>query len=244
MKLPNKKSPPKTKNARKILIYSMPKTGKTELLTLLENNLIIDLEGGTRMFESMTIEAKTAKELYAIIEMLRTKKDELKSFPYKFITLDTATALETIVNSLAIAMYKQTPMGKNYNGKDITTLPNGAGYQWIRKAFMKVIDDFSEFCETLILTAHLKDKYIDKNGEIVSSKDIDLQGKLKSIVCANMDAIGYLYRKEENENWLSFKTSEDIISGARPVHLSNKEFKISVKNDNNNLEVFWDKIFV
>lgn len=109
---------------------------------------------------------------------------------------------------------------------------------------MRVIDDFSEFCETLILTAHLKDKYIDKNGEVVSSKDIDLQGKLKSIVCANMDAIGYLYRKEENENWLSFKTSEDIISGARPPHLSNKEFKISVKNDKNQLEVFWDKIFV
>lgn len=127
MELPTKKSPAKTKNAGKLLIYSMPKTGKTELLSLLDNNLIVDLEEGTKMFESMNIEAKNAKELYQIVKSLKESKEKTGKNVYKFITIDTATALESIVNDLAIAMYKQTPMGKNYNGKDITTLPNGAG---------------------------------------------------------------------------------------------------------------------
>lgn len=243
MELPTKKTPASSKNARKMLIYSMPKTGKTELLTKLESNLIIDLEEGCVMFDSMKVEASNAKELYQIISAIKEKKEEKGKNPYKYITLDTATALETIVNGLAIAMYKKTPMGKNYTGGDITTLPNGAGYQWIRKAFMKVINDCADLCDTLILVAHLKDKYIDKNGESVSSKDIDLQGKLKSIVCANMDAIGYLYRKEDSKNWLSFKSSEDVISGARPPHLSNKEFLISEKSEKG-LKTYWEQIFV
>jgi hypothetical protein len=48
--------------------------------------------------------------------------------PYKYVTVDTVTALEDMIQPLAVKIYRQTPMGKNYDGDNVTTLPNGAGY--------------------------------------------------------------------------------------------------------------------
>jgi hypothetical protein len=53
-----------------------------------------------------------------------------------------------------------------------------------------------------------------------------------------------LYRKNDGENYLTFKSSDDVICGARPQHLSNKEFLISKKEENNVLKTFWNEIFI
>jgi len=47
--------------------------------------------------------------------------------PYKYVTLDTVTALEDMVKPLAAKLYRETPMGKNFSGDDVIKLPNGAG---------------------------------------------------------------------------------------------------------------------
>jgi hypothetical protein len=62
-----------------------------------------------------------------------------------------------------------------------------------------------------------------------------------------MDAIGILYRNKKNNNELivSFKTVyDDLITGARPKHLRNKEFVISKLNENGKFEFYWDKIYL
>ena len=47
---------------------------------------------------------------------------------YKYITIDTISALEeNYAIDLALKIYKDTPMGKNFQGTDVRTLPNGAG---------------------------------------------------------------------------------------------------------------------
>ena len=43
------------------------------------------------------------------------------------ITIDTVSALEDISLELANKLYKNTPMGRNWIGDDVTKLPNGAG---------------------------------------------------------------------------------------------------------------------
>ena len=43
-------------------------------------------------------------------------------------------------------------MGKNYQGTDIRTLPNGSGYMYIRQAVRKVIDMFRTLCENISCT--------------------------------------------------------------------------------------------
>jgi hypothetical protein len=109
-------------------------------------------------------------------------------------------------------------MGKNFDGDNVTTLPNGAGYLYIRQAFFQVLDFIDTLAPHIILSGHIKDKVVDDKGEMVMSANIDLTGKIKSLICANADAIGYMYRKG-NKTILSFKTSEEaqVHPGTRRI---------------------------
>ena len=133
-------------------------------------------------------------------------------------------------------------MGKNYSDDNLTTLPNGAGYLYIRQAFFQVLDFIDTLAPTIILAGHIKDKVVDDKGEMVMSANIDLTGKIKSLICANADAIGYMYRKG-NKTILSFKTNDDVICGARPEHLSNAEIVITEMIDGV-VKTTWDKVFI
>ena len=133
-------------------------------------------------------------------------------------------------------------MGKNYDGDNITSLPNGAGYLYIRQAFFQVLDFVDTLAEYVILSGHIKDKQVDDKGEMVMSANIDLTGKIKSLVCANADAIGYMYRKGP-KTILSFKTNEEVTCGARPDHLRNKEIVIADSSEGP-LKVSWDEVYI
>ena len=102
--------------------------------------------------------------------------------------------------------------------------------------------------------SHVKDSSINKQGKDLNAKDVALTGKLKQIVCANADAIGFMFRNPTNFNQtiLSFKTHEqDLATGARPPHLSNQEFVIleltnpdyAAKNEPKIFKDNWSQIF-
>jgi hypothetical protein len=204
----------------------------------LENCLILDLEDGSRFVDAMRIKAKDTTEIYNITEEIKKQGK-----PYRYIAIDTATALEAMCLPLALKLYKQTAMGKNYNDH-ILNLPNGAGYKYLRDAYEMVLGMIEGACERVLILGHLKDKIIDKAGKEVSSKDIDLTGKLRNITCAGADAIGYLFR-DGNKNVLSFETTEDITCGARPAHLRHKRIVVSEYDPTTDiLETHWDKIYI
>jgi hypothetical protein len=148
-----------------------------------------------------------------------------------------------MVGPLAIKLYKQTSMGKNYDGDNILSLPNGAGYLYLRQAFFQVLDFIDTLAPHIILSGHIKDKQVDDKGEMVLAANIDLTGKIKSLICANADAIGYMYRKG-NKTILSFKTNEEVTCGARPEHLRNEEIAVTEMNESGGLEFHWDKVFI
>lgn len=235
--LPTTKVKAQRVNPKRLVIYSKPKTGKTTCYAGLENNLILDLENGTDFLEALKIPINNLQELLDAGKAIREANK-----PYTYITIDTVTALEEMIQPLAIKLYKQTPMGKNYDGDNITTLPNGAGYLYIRQAFFQVLDYVDTLADFVILSGHIKDKQVDDKGEMVMSANIDLSGKLKSLVCANADAIGYMYRKGP-KTILSFKTNEEVTCGARPDHLRNKEIVIADSSEGS-LKISWDEVYV
>ena len=234
--LPTSKVKATQVNPKRLLIYSKPKTGKTTAFAGLENNLLIDLENGSNYVDALKIKVNSLKELFdagkAIIEANK---------PYKYVTIDTVTALEEMIMPLAVKLYRNTTMGKNFDGENVLTLPNGAGYLYIRQAFFQVLDFIDTLAPHIILSGHIKDKQVDDKGQMVMSANIDLTGKIKSLICANADAIGYMYRRG-NETVLSFKTNEEVTCGARPEHLRNEEIVISEMIDGK-VSVNWDKIY-
>lgn len=234
--LPTKKVKAERINPKRLVIYSKPKTGKTTALAGLENNLIIDLEDGSDYVEALKIKVNNLAELKAVGEQIKANNK-----PYKYIAIDTVTALEDMVKTLALTKYKETPMGARYTGDDVLKLPNGAGYLYLREAFFQVLDYIDSLADHIILVGHIKDKQVDDSGELVMAANIDLTGKIKSLICANADAIGYIFRRD-NQTVVSFKTNEEVTCGARPDHLKNQEIVLA-EEVNGKIITHWDKIY-
>ena len=61
--LPKEKTKIKTENPKNLIIFGLPKVGKTTVLSMLPKALIIDLEDGTDYVEAFTVKAKSYVEL-------------------------------------------------------------------------------------------------------------------------------------------------------------------------------------
>ena len=126
--LPMKKVSAETKSPKNLIIFSKPKVGKTSLLSELENCLIIDLEDGTDYVDAIKLKARSIQDIKAIGKAIKDA-----DYPYKYVAVDTITALEEMCVPLAEEMYSKSSMGKNWftEGKDkygtILNMPNGAG---------------------------------------------------------------------------------------------------------------------
>ena len=242
--LPKEKSVPKINNPKFLILAGRPKAGKSTLMTALENNLIIDLEDGYQALSALVVQARSINDFAEIANALKTEINNNEGkFPYKYITIDNATRLEEMCLSYAVQLYRQTPMGKNYQGTDVRTLPNGSGYMYLRQAVRKVIDMFRGLCETFILITHTKDRQINFEGTEVNEIAIDLAGKLGDILCGEADAIGYVYRKK-NETIISFEGGEGTVREARANHLRGKKIVVAESDNDNNITFHMDKIFL
>jgi len=244
--LPTKKVKASIKSPKNLIIFSKPKIGKTSLISELDNCLILDLEDGSKYLDALKVKATSFEEIKEIGKAIKEQ-----GHPYKYVAVDTITALEEIVLPYAEYLYSKSPMGKNWfspgGGKErygtIIGLPEGSGYYWSRQAFTKVTNYILTWAPYTIFVGHVKDIVLEKNGANFSSLDLDLTGKLKRIAASNADAIGYLYRKGD-KNILSFKTTNDISSGARPTHLRNEEFVISEITEKGGYATHWEKVYI
>lgn len=240
--LPTEKVKAKVSNPRFLIIFGKPKSGKTTIVSELENNLIIDLEGGSQFLDALSVQARNVADLGEIAAAIRQKNKECNGFFYKHITIDNATRLEEMTLSYALTLYNQTPMGKSYRG-DVRMLPNGTGWFYIRQAVRKVIDMFRELCEEFILVGHTKDKLVNKEGEELSEMQLDLAGRLSDIICGEADAIGYVYRKK-NQTLISFQGGENNIVEARAPHLRGKTVVIAESDESGKITTDWNKIYL
>ena len=241
--LPTKPVPAESTNPSYLVLYGLPKAGKTSCVAQLPNNLIIDLEGGSKFIDALAIQARSITDLGEIAQAIRAKNEEVGHNFYKHITIDNATRLEDICMSYACTLYRKTELGKNWKGDDVTTLARGAGYKYLRDAVKKVIDMFKDLCDEFILIGHVKDSITDKDGQEVNAKEIDLVGKLGRIICGLADAVGYVYRKE-NETHISFKGGNgDSVLEARAKHIAGRDIVIATGNEDGSLTTYWDKVY-
>jgi hypothetical protein len=243
--LPTTKVKPLTSSPENLILFSKPKCGKTSLISKLDDCLILDTEKGSRYLEALKVEIDSVEDLMKVGKAIKSA-----GFPYKYVAVDTVTALEDILIPYAERLYSNKPQGAKWfepgGGKEkygsILHLPNGAGYMFIREAYDKIIEYIKKLAPRTILIGHVKDTILEKNGAEFNSLDLDLTGKIKRIACSRADAIGYIYRKGD-KNYISFKTSDEVSCGARNEHLKNQEFVISEYVDGV-YTTYWDKIYI
>lgn len=249
--LPTTEMPATEVNPKTLVIFGHTKQGKTTAVANLKDNLIIDLEGGTRYYNCMKIDVKAEAEKSSrtnwevfkdIIMELKQHKETHGKNMYKYITIDTVGVLEDVIMPYAIQLHMMAPQNKNFKGKDLKAVPNGAGWLAIREAFFNVIAMLNLYCDTAILIAHTKGKTINRRGSELTVTDIDVSGKMSQMLAANADAIALIYRKK-NQTILSFKSDELVAAGARIDHLREREIVLYESDENDNMTFHWDKIF-
>jgi len=126
--LPMGKLMAEVKSPKNLIIFSKPKVGKTTLLANLDNCLLVDLEDGSDYVSAMKVKARSIDDIKKIGKAIKDAE-----YPYKYVALDTITALEEMCIPLAEEMYSKSSMGKNWftEGKPkygtILNMPNGAG---------------------------------------------------------------------------------------------------------------------
>ena len=69
--LPKEKLKARIENPRFLILFGKPKSGKTTLASKLDNNLIVDLEGGSEFLEALAIQARSVNDLGEIANAIR-----------------------------------------------------------------------------------------------------------------------------------------------------------------------------
>lgn len=198
----------------------------------------MDFEQGTTYVDALKVQINSLKELK---ECIKAIKDAGK--PYKYITIDTITAVEEMAKPLALQMWQNSPLyTTKYEVKDITQVPQGAGYSFWRQAIEVIIDLIASATDNIILCGHVKDAALAENvtGSI---KQLDLTGKVSRILSARSDAIGFVHRDEDSNLCINFGQSGEVLTGARPKHLANKDVIVAERQEDGTFVSHWERIY-
>lgn len=219
MQLPTVRSAPARQNPKLLTIFGQSKVGKTTTLSQLDNCLIIDTEKGTDFVSAMKVQVNNMKEFMETLKAIRDSEHK-----YDFIALDT---LDNLVYWIEQGICIENKV------KQIGDIPYGGGYAQVRDGVMKMVNRLKTLSDHIILIGHRKKTLIGSDSVEVNTSSLDLSGKLKNLVMADSDAIGFVYRDEEGNLKITFEASDEIEAGSRCEHLRGKV-----------LDFNWSNIFI
>ena len=204
-------------NPKTMLLYGAPKVGKTTALSKLDNCLIIDTEGGANMIEGYVESVKDRAEL---ITLLKEAQDGQE---FKYVAIDTIDRVATWADKAVCEEEGVTA---------VQDLPFGKGFGLVREKVLNTIHFLKEIFPHVIIIGHRKwARAVVDSKAIVEPESLDLTGKLKNMLMADCDAIGYVYRDEDKGKLMvSFKANEALEAGSRSPHLRGKEMELNWKS--------------
>ena len=202
-----------SQNPKTLLLYGPPKVGKTTALSQLDNCLIIDTEGGANMIEGYVESVKNREELIKLLQQAQEGHD------YKYVALDTIDK---------IADWAEKTVCQEEQVTAIADLAFGKGFGLVREKVLNTVSVFKEIFPHVIIIGHRKwARAIVDSKAIVEPESLDLTGKLKNMLMADCDAIGYVYRDDEKGKLkVSFKSNEALEAGSRSPHLRGKDIEL------------------
>ena len=244
IELPTEVTPPELESPRSLILFGLPKCGKTTAVAQLPNNLIVDAERGSGFTAAKKIlppeDTKPVVLFRWMTEVAKTIRENNR--PYDFVTVDTVSYLDEMSEWVGTFNYMQTTQGKKFNRwtehnapkpemagqlipwghpeyESVHSIGEGYGYRHSRKAMTDLLDQYRNLGRICtIFVCHVADKYVVSkllNTE-VRSMDLALTGKVKAIYSRDVDAIGYVWNKDGKIH-ISFKGDENRIGGMRGV---------------------------
>ena len=181
-------------NPKSLLLYGAPKVGKTTALSQLNDCLIIDTEGGANMVDGYIETVNNRDDFIALLQEAKEGHD------YTYVALDT-------VDKVADWAEKAVCLEEGVTA--VADLAFGKGFGMVREKVLNTIQVLKEIFPHVIIIGHRKwAKSIVDGKALVEPESLDLTGKLKNMLMADCDAIGYVYRDDENSKLMvSFKAN-------------------------------------
>ena len=205
-----------SQNPSTLLMYGPPKIGKTTMLSSLDKCLIIDTESGSNMIEGHILNANNRKELIEILKQAR------EGHEFKYIAIDT---IDKVVQWAEEAVCQENSV------QALADLPFGKGWGLARDKVMNTIHAFKDVCDHLIIVGHRKTaKAVVEGQATVEPESLDITGRLKNMIMSDSDAIGYVFRDEDEKLMISFKSDDALEAGSRSPHLRGKILPFDWKN--------------
>lgn len=96
--------------------------------------------------------------------------------------------------------------------------------------------------DNVIVCGHVKDASLSESLD-GSVKDLDLAGKTKRILSAKSDAIGYVHRDDDSNLCINFGQDGEVLTGARPKHLANKDIVVAERQEDGTFVSHWERIY-
>ena len=202
-----------SENPKVLLLYGAPKVGKTTVLSQLKDCLIIDTEQGANMIEGYVEEANSREELINILQKAK------EGHEYQYVAIDTIDK---------VADWADKSVCKDEGVTAIADLAFGKGFALSREKVLNTVKVLKDVFPYVILIGHRKwAQSVLESKAIVQPESLDLTGKLKNMLMADCDAIGYVYRDDEKDKLMvSFKANEALEAGSRSPHLRGKEMEL------------------
>lgn len=206
-----------SQNPKTMLLYGAPKVGKTTALSQLEDCLIIDTENGANMVDGYIETVSNREELISLLQEAK------EGHEYKYAAIDTIDK---------IAIWAEKAICEQENVTAIADLAFGKGFGMVREKVLNTVNILKEIFPHVIIIGHRKwAKAVVDSKAIVEPESLDLTGKLKNMLMADCDAIGYVYRNEENSKLMvTFQANEALEAGSRSPHLRGKDVELKWNN--------------
>ena len=202
-----------SQNPKTLLLYGAPKVGKTTALSQLDDCLILDTEGGANMIEGY-VESVNNRE-----ELIKVLKEAQDGHEYKYVAIDTIDKIATWAENAVCA---------EENVSAVQDLALGKGFGMVREKVLNTVKILKDIFPHVIIIGHRKwARAVVDSKAIVEPESLDLTGKLKNMLMADCDAIGYVYRDEEKGNLMvTFQSNDALEAGSRSPHLKGKELEL------------------
>ena len=147
--------------------------------------------------------------------------------------LNDCLVIDTEEGSHMLEGYFTKEVVSEWQVDDIADLPYGKGYGMVRERTMNNIRKLQSLCPQTIIVGHRKTAAAVDNSTAVDPETLDLSGKLRNQIMAQSDAIGYMFRDDEDKLMVSFKAAHAVEAGSRCEHLKGKVFPFD-----------WKKIYI
>ena len=217
---------PKTADPGLLILYGAKKAGKTKKLSELENCLIVDTENGANFISGTIACINSLSEMRGLCNEL--VKQSAKGNKYDYIAIDTLNKVVEWIEKSIVTEHNDANSAKiEYFGD----LSFGKGHAMVRTKVDLIIETFMSLAPTVILVGHNKlASALTENSTLVDPASLDLTGKLKNMIMAKCDSIGFVFRDKEDDLKISFQANNALEAGSRSPHLKGQVISFDWSN--------------